>query len=226
MRFHLLTTSLAVLLVASIGQPLAAQPPVGGPADLIKHGDYLVNRAVLCSDCHTPRDSKGQFDQSRFLQGMVIPIAPKQPAKDWADESPNITPSGLAGKWSEEQLVRFLMTGIDPSGNKARPPMPAFRLNAVDARAIALYLKSLPGNAAGKGKLSPLQSPPIPARLDPNASLYYAPSIINHNVPPYAYSPMYYAPPTYNSACYSRSAYYSSSYYYSPPGYYYYAPPY
>jgi hypothetical protein len=47
---------------------------------------------------------------------------------------------------------QFLTTGIDPDGKKAMPPMPAFRLNARDARAVFLYLKSVPGQKAGKSE--------------------------------------------------------------------------
>jgi mono/diheme cytochrome c family protein len=49
-------------------------------------------------------------------------------------------------------MAKFLTTGINPDGEKAMPPMPAFRLNARDARAVALYLKSVPGGKeSGKG---------------------------------------------------------------------------
>jgi hypothetical protein len=41
-------------------------------------------------------------------------------------------------------MIKFLTTGIGPDGEKAHPPMPAFRLNEGDARAIGLYLLSLP----------------------------------------------------------------------------------
>ena len=40
----------------------------------------------------------------------------------------------------------------DPKGKKARVPMPAFRFNADDARAIYLYLNSLKGAKGGGGK--------------------------------------------------------------------------
>ena len=53
----------------------------------------------------------------------------------------------------KEAMVKFLTTGINPDGEKAMPPMPAFRLNARDARAVALYLRSVPGGKeAGKGE--------------------------------------------------------------------------
>jgi mono/diheme cytochrome c family protein len=42
-------------------------------------------------------------------------------------------------------MIEFLMTGKNPDGMKAMPPMPAFRMSRHDARAVALYLRSLPG---------------------------------------------------------------------------------
>jgi hypothetical protein len=155
MRLKCLAVGIAILVAVGIWQARAAQQPVAPPpgvpaaADLLRNGDYLVNAAILCSDCHTPRDARGKPDRARFLQGATLPIRPKKETKEWADESPDITSRGLAGKWGEAGMVKFLMTGIDPEGNKARPPMPGFRLNARDARAVYLYLKSLPGPNAG-----------------------------------------------------------------------------
>ena len=63
----------------------------------------------------------------------------------WAAMSPDITRSGLAGQWREEDFVKFLMTGQDPEGKTPRPPMPVFHLQKDDARAVTLYLRSLPG---------------------------------------------------------------------------------
>jgi mono/diheme cytochrome c family protein len=121
-------------------------------AGLIEHGEYLVNAATMCRDCHTPQDDRGGPDRARRLRGATLPIRPRKETRDWADESPDITASGLAGRWGEEAMVKFLTTGINPDGKKAMPPMPAFRLNDPDARAVALYLRSVPGGkASGKG---------------------------------------------------------------------------
>jgi mono/diheme cytochrome c family protein len=155
MRFKCLIIGTAVLTAVGAWQaqavPGSGAKKGGGPdtADLLKHGNYLVKGAILCSDCHTPQDDQGKPDLARLLQGATLPIRPKKETKTWADESPDITGSGLAGQWSEKEMVKFLTTGIDPDGKKARPPMPAFRLNARDARAVALYLKSLPGSKKG-----------------------------------------------------------------------------
>jgi mono/diheme cytochrome c family protein len=57
-------------------------------ANLIKHGEYLVNRVAQCGDCHTPRDAKGEPDPSRLLQGSVLAFAPKEKTDQWAEDRP------------------------------------------------------------------------------------------------------------------------------------------
>jgi len=152
MRSKYLVVGIAVLSAVSLWQ-VRADPQTGGKnnlspeaADLIKHGGYLVTQVAHCVDCHTPHDAKGKPDPSRFLRGTTLDFAPKQKTEHWADKSPDITGGGLAGKWSEEEMVKFLTTGLNPHGEKATPPMPPFRLNPKDARAVTLYLKSLSGN--------------------------------------------------------------------------------
>jgi len=150
MRLRCLAVGIVILAVVGIWQVRAGQKSGAkevsrhDTADLIKHGDYLVNAVMLCGDCHTPQDDRGKPDRTRLLRGTTLPIRPKKEVKNWTDESPDIAGSGLAGEWSEEDMVKFLTTGIDPEGMKARPPMPAFRLNTEDARGVYLYLKSLP----------------------------------------------------------------------------------
>jgi mono/diheme cytochrome c family protein len=145
---------------APAGQQTAATSQLGGDAsDLRQHGDYLVNAAILCGDCHTPQDERGQPDRSQLLRGTTLPIQPKKETTNWADKSPDITASGLAGQWNEEAMVKFLTTGIDPNGKKARPPMPAFRLSDRDARAVSQYLMSLGGTQAGEPEAKPRPRP-------------------------------------------------------------------
>jgi mono/diheme cytochrome c family protein len=130
-----------------------AQPPErgagGDDASLVKRGQYLVHNVAHCTHCHTPQDDQGKPDQSRMLQGATLPIEPKKKTKNWAAKSPDITRSGMAGEWEEEELVKFLMTGESPEGHSPRAPMPIFKLHKEDARAVAAYLRSLPGK---KGK--------------------------------------------------------------------------
>jgi mono/diheme cytochrome c family protein len=158
MRSERLAAGIVILAAVGVWQVGAGQRTGAGAegdgdtAGLIEHGEYLVNAATMCGDCHTPRDDRGGPDRARRLRGATLPIRPRKETRDWADESPDITASGLAGRWGEGAMVRFLTTGINPDGKKAMPPMPAFRLNARDARAVALYLRSVPGGKeSGKG---------------------------------------------------------------------------
>jgi hypothetical protein len=58
----------------------------------------------------------------------------------FADTAPQI--AGLE-QWDAENAVRLLMTGLDPTGHRPRPPMPQYRMNHTDAVAVVEYLRSL-----------------------------------------------------------------------------------
>jgi mono/diheme cytochrome c family protein len=109
-----------------------------------ERGEYLVNSVGMCGDCHTQLNAQGMRDSAKELQGASLPIRPKKEIAHWMDKAPDITCTGLGGQWSEDQMVKFLTTGIDPNGEKAHPPMPAFRLDESDARAVYIYVQSLP----------------------------------------------------------------------------------
>ena len=151
MRFCAMAVSSVSLLVLGLcyaGDPTRPAPQAGDKgieAAAIRHGEYLVNEVAHCSHCHTPQSDKGVPISSRLLQGATLPIMPKNKTTEWADQSPDITRSGLAGKWKEQEMVHFLMTGVNPDGKKPIPPMPVFHLQRDDARAVTLYLRSLPG---------------------------------------------------------------------------------
>jgi mono/diheme cytochrome c family protein len=113
-------------------------------AQLIERGDYLVNGVVLCGDCHTPRLPNMAPDESRPLQGSDVP--PMGPPEIFATIAPPI--AGGPANYSEEQFISFLQTGVRPDGSQPRPPMPPYRLNEDDARAVAAYIRSLPAASA------------------------------------------------------------------------------
>ena len=159
MRYRWIGMGAVVLVSAGIWYIRAAEksgvakPKAGdSAAALVKRGEYLVNEVAHCSHCHTPQGKKGQLDRSRLLQGATLPIRPREKTEHWAGKSPDITRSGLAGMWSEEDMIKFLRTGTNPEGEKPTPPMPVFHLHQEDARAVALYLKSLPGKKGQKRK--------------------------------------------------------------------------
>jgi mono/diheme cytochrome c family protein len=107
----------------------------------VERGAYVVHHVAMCIYCHTPKDADGQLDEQQLLQGAPMPVESPFPRVKWAFQAPKI--AGLPGGWTDEDTARFLQTGVTPTGRTPQPPMPPFRMNEEDARAVAAYLKSL-----------------------------------------------------------------------------------
>jgi hypothetical protein len=112
------------------------------PAESAKmaRGKYLVEGVGMCGDCHTPRNEKGEPIPGKMLKGATLTFKPAIPIPVWADKTPNI--AGLPG-WSDDQAVKFLMSGIAYNDLPGRPPMPQYRFSQADAEAVVVYLRSL-----------------------------------------------------------------------------------
>lgn len=132
------TRLLVLLFGIATTLPLAAADLPAAEA-LINRGRYLVEGVGLCADCHTPRNEKGEFVTAHWLRGAPIGFTPAMPMP-WAPVAPPI--AGLPSM-TAEQAVKFLMEGKRPDGTMPRPPMPPYRLNEADARAMVAYLKSI-----------------------------------------------------------------------------------
>lgn len=114
---------------------------VSGPSDgQVERGRYLVEDIGMCGECHTPRDSQGELDRSRWLQGAPIWFQPIQPVPNWAYAAPPI--AGL-GSFTREQTLQVLEKGLGPQGLLVRRPMHRFHMAREDAEAIVAYLLSL-----------------------------------------------------------------------------------
>ena len=118
----------------------------GVQVDPLERGRYLAN-AMLCPLCHTPiGPATGAYLTDRFLAGGMRVSA--YPWGVWY--SRNLTPDTLTGlgAWSEQDIVTAVTRGVTPDGRRLDPfamPWTWFsRLTDADARAIAVYLKSLP----------------------------------------------------------------------------------
>lgn len=129
--------SLFVFLGAAIMWSCAASDP---QAQKIARGKYLVENVGMCTDCHTPRNDKGELDQTRWLQGGPHGFVTNPPTPNWAAAAPWI--AGLPNI-SEADAVQLLKTGSTTKGVTKRPPMPPFRFSHEDAEAVVAYLKSL-----------------------------------------------------------------------------------
>ncbi|GIX49350.1 MAG: hypothetical protein KatS3mg131_3561 [Candidatus Tectimicrobiota bacterium] len=122
-------------------------PPATAPAAGVERGKYLVWHVAHCGECHTPRLLSGAPDLSRFLAGTAN--GPEGAVV------PNITPdpeTGI-GRWSDDELVDYLRTGIKPDGDNAQGLMQEViegttagykDLTEADLRAIVAYLRTVP----------------------------------------------------------------------------------
>jgi mono/diheme cytochrome c family protein len=125
-------------IVFSLAAATAAEP-ARRAADTLARGKYLVERAGMCQDCHTPRTADGRFDEEHWMLGAPLGVKPLVDMP-WMPVAPPI--AGLP-TLTHQQAVRFLMTGERPGKPQVMPPMPEYRFDEADAEAIASYLKSL-----------------------------------------------------------------------------------
>lgn len=111
----------------------------GGAADVAR-GKYLVEGVAMCGQCHTPTDSNGNPDRSRWLQGGSVPYMPAKANSDWPISAPRI---GGTPPADDADMIKLLTTGIWTTGNRLRLPMPQFRMERGDAEAVVAYLKTV-----------------------------------------------------------------------------------
>ncbi len=106
-------------------------------------GNYLVQAAAHCGECHSPRTWSGGLDRSMWLAGSR-----EGPEGELA---PNITPDDETGigSWSIPDLVWYLEMGMKPDGDDTQGLMSEViehgysNLPKRDLEAIAVYLKSI-----------------------------------------------------------------------------------
>jgi mono/diheme cytochrome c family protein len=122
----------------------AAKPSTAIPAseEKVARGRYIVEDVAVCWRCHSPVDSTGSRDHTRWLMGGQVGIQSTVAIGDWAIVAPRLAGSPPG---TDEQIVHLLMTGISRTGHYLRPPMPQFRMKQEDAEAVLAYLKSLGG---------------------------------------------------------------------------------
>ena len=110
--------------------------------DRVKRGQYLVEGAGHCGECHTPRDILGGWKAAEWLAG-----APNPEGKGII---PDITPGGKdVGGWSASDIAYYLESGFTPDfdsagGSMAEVQRNMAHLSTEDREAIAAYLKAIP----------------------------------------------------------------------------------
>src|ERR1700692_3780996 len=133
-------TSLCFEATPARAQKSHQRPTEKSSTGNVARGKYIVESVAVCGQCHTPRDSEGNPDRSRWLQGSSLPFAPSKPDPDWPISAPRIGGNSPA---NDADMVKLLTTGIWTTGGRLRFPMPRFRLEPKDAEAVVAYLKSV-----------------------------------------------------------------------------------
>jgi mono/diheme cytochrome c family protein len=144
-RVMVLLVILAFILLApemnGQARKSSAAPDTEKSGGDVARGKYLVEDVAMCGQCHTPRDSRGNLDRSRWLQGAAMPWTPADSSSsDWPLRAPRIGGNPPA---SDADMIKLLTTGIWTTGKPLRFPMMPFRMSASDAKAVVAYLKSL-----------------------------------------------------------------------------------
>lgn len=130
---------LGVIVLGMAACAPSVPAPLTGDA-LVERGEYLVTGIGGCNDCHSPMTPTGP-DMTHSLQGATLAFAPTI-EMPWAPIAPPI--AGIPAHYSEEQFATLLQTGERPDGSRPLPPMPQYRMNEEDARAVAAYIATLP----------------------------------------------------------------------------------
>ncbi|MBE5252463.1 cytochrome c [Mixta mediterraneensis] len=130
-------------------------------------GAYLVEGLGHCGTCHTPKNLLGGDKSSHFLGGEVV--------EGWY--APDLSASehtGL-GKWTQQDIVSYLRTGVNRYDIASGPMADAVRHSTQhwredDLNAVAVYLKD--GDKKAGKKPEPLAA--SDARMKMGATIYEA----------------------------------------------------
>jgi len=127
--------------------------PGNADAAMWRRGAYIVQGAGHCGSCHTPRgfamnEKALDGDDPLYLSGALL--------DGWyAPSLRDDTNTGL-GRWSEDDIYRFLKAGRNSHAVVFGSMTEVFNnstqfMTDDDLKAIAHYLKSLPGNSERDG---------------------------------------------------------------------------
>jgi mono/diheme cytochrome c family protein len=132
-------------------------------------GAYLTEGLGHCGLCHTPKNVLGADEASNALQGYAL--------QGWF--APDITndPRRGLGSWSVDQIAAYLKNGqngiIVGNGLMAETiHLSTSEMSDPDVRAIAVYLKDRPGDAAKASDQGQQQQSPDTATTKAGAQIY------------------------------------------------------
>lgn len=153
--------------------PTATYAAKPGQDALWNRGAYIVQGPGHCGSCHTPR---GLAFNEKALDESGAPYLAGGLLDGWYAPSLRQDHNTGLGRWSEDEIVRFLKTGRNQHAVVYGSMTEAFNnstqfMQDEDLTAIARYLKSLPGDPQRDG--SPWQYQAVAANSNaPGAHTY------------------------------------------------------
>ena len=122
-------------------------------------GAFIVMGPGHCGACHTPKSIAGADKNKEFLRGASL--------QGWF--APNLTNDSThgLGSWSGDDVVAYLKTGHNRISAATGPmaeeiTLSSSRMTEADLKAVAVYLKSIPGDSAA-AKAVPQDAPAMAA---------------------------------------------------------------
>jgi mono/diheme cytochrome c family protein len=116
----------------------------------VERGQYLVDKLLVCGDCHTPSGADGKPDMKMYLAGSRnydFPYMGKV-VSVYAENLTGHLTEGLC-LWTNDEVRRAITVGIDDEKVSMWPIMPYplyARLKPEDLDSIIKYLRTIPPN--------------------------------------------------------------------------------
>lgn len=146
--------------------------------ETIERGRYLAHNVLGCVPCHSEVDEAAPGEplvEGKLFSGRQFP---EDPYGAGVIRAPNLTPKGI-GEYTDGELVRALLEGIDRHGEPLFPMMPyptyGRLLSQADALAVVAYLRTVepvdhdPGKAEIAFPVSMfVRAAPAPVETDPS----------------------------------------------------------
>jgi mono/diheme cytochrome c family protein len=131
------------MMIRTVPQPLDG-PPLGVPASGVERGRAML-KIMLCAECHTPRDNRGNVTPGKELAGGTEFKGP------WGTVySANITshPAAGIGAYSNDDLKRVFKDGKNRTGRDlwVMPWSLTKNLTDADIDALIAAMRELPAN--------------------------------------------------------------------------------
>jgi mono/diheme cytochrome c family protein len=121
--------------------------PVPPRTDQVAYGSYVVKGLADCYSCHSKDFKTMNVLEPEKSEGYMGGGNPLLDADGHTVMSANLTmdPETGIGRWSEDDFVRAVRTGMRPDGRALRYPMEALStLQDDEVRAAYAYIKTLP----------------------------------------------------------------------------------